>query len=100
MGSAPIHDIADGHNERIKHLHWKLWYGVNEVLPTINIRDKFMPEATIETEAVEMFCAVVGNQSENFKAVRRSDATATMDIAIVTGRQVSHSICSLFRNPL
>jgi fatty acid synthase subunit alpha, fungi type len=83
MGSAPIHDIADGHNERIKHLHWKLWYGVNEVLPTIDIRDKFMgPEVTIETE---IFCAVVGNQSERIKAVRRSDATATMDFAIVSG---------------
>ena len=43
------------------------------------------PEVTIEAEAVEMFCAVVGNQSESFKAVRRSDATVRIDsFAIVT----------------
>jgi hypothetical protein len=35
------------------------------VLPTIDIRDKFTgPEVSIEAEAVEKFCAVVGNQGE------------------------------------
>jgi fatty acid synthase subunit beta len=86
MGSAPIHEIADSRNERIKQFYWKLWYGDDEALPTIDIRDKFTgPEATTEAEAVETFCAVVGNQSESFKAVRRSDVTAPMDFAIVTG---------------
>jgi fatty acid synthase subunit alpha len=70
-------------------------------LLTIDIRDKFMgPETTTEAEAVETFCAVVRNQSESFKAMRRSDVTAPMDFAIVTGWQVSHLICSLFCNPL
>jgi fatty acid synthase subunit alpha len=88
MGSAPIHEIADGRNECIKQFYWKLWYGDNEVLPTIDIRDKFTgPEVTIEAEAVETFCAVVGNQSESFKVARSSDATAPMDFAIVTGSQ-------------
>jgi fatty acid synthase subunit alpha, fungi type len=92
MGSAPIHEIADGRNERIKQFYWNLWYGDDEVLPTIDIRDKYTgPEVIIEAEAVETFCAVVGNQSESFKAVRRSDATAPMDFAIVTGWQVSCS---------
>jgi fatty acid synthase subunit alpha, fungi type len=33
MGSMPIHEIAEGRNERIKQFYWKLWYGDNEVLP-------------------------------------------------------------------
>ena len=49
LGSAPIHEIADGRNKRIRQFYWKLWYGDNEVLPLIDIRDKFMdPEVTIE----------------------------------------------------
>ena len=63
MGSTPIHEIAEGRNERIKQFYWKLWYGDNEVLPKIDIRDKFMgPQITIEAGAIETFCAVVGNQ--------------------------------------
>ena len=46
------------------------------------------PETTVETGAVEPFCAVVGNQGESFKTVRNSDAKAPMDFAIVTGWQV------------
>ena len=90
MGSTPIHEIAEGRNERIKQFYWKLWYGDNEVLPKINIKDKFTgPEITIEASAVETFCAVVGNQGESFKAVRSSDVKAPMDFAIVTGWKVS-----------
>ena len=37
MGLMPIHEIAEGHNERIKQFYWKLWYGDNEVLPNIDI---------------------------------------------------------------
>jgi fatty acid synthase subunit alpha len=51
--------------------------GDNEVLPTIDIRDKFT--------GPEVFCAVVGNQSKSFKAARRSDATVRIDFVIVTG---------------
>jgi fatty acid synthase subunit alpha len=41
MGSIPIHEIAMGRNDRIKQFYWKLWYGDEEVLPEIDIRDKF-----------------------------------------------------------
>jgi fatty acid synthase subunit alpha, fungi type len=74
MGSTPIHEVAEGRNERIKQFYWKLWYGDNEVLPTIDIREKFTsPEITIEAGTVETFCAVVGNQSESFKTARNSE---------------------------
>jgi fatty acid synthase subunit alpha len=73
MGSAPIHEITEGRNERIKQFYWKLWYGDDDVLPKIDIKDKFTgPEITIEASAVETFCAVVGNQGESFKTMRNS----------------------------
>ncbi|KAF8071859.1 fatty acid synthase [Lyophyllum atratum] len=85
-GFAPIHEIAAGRNTRIKDFYWKLWYGDNEVLPSIDLRETFVgPEVTIEASAVEEFCAVVGNQGESFQTVRNDNVQAPMDFAIVTG---------------
>jgi fatty acid synthase subunit beta len=68
QGFAPIYEVNSGRNERIKAFYWKLWYGDDEVLPVIGIRDKFVgPEVKILAEDVEQFCAVVGNQAEHFK---------------------------------
>ena len=80
MGSIPIHEIAMGCNDRIKQFYWKLWYGDEEVLPEIDIRDKF--------------CAVVGNQGESFETARNTEVKAPMDFSIVTGWQVSAHILS------
>lgn len=97
MGSAPIHEIAEGRNQRIKAFYWKLWYGDNETLPAIDIKETFVgPEVTIEAEAVETFCAVVGNQGEHFKSARTEEVKAPMDFAIVTGWQVSQSAFHFF----
>ncbi|KAI0649410.1 fatty acid synthase [Trametes meyenii] len=88
MGFAPIHEVADGRNRRIKEFYWKLWFGDNEVLPEINVRDTFTgPEVTIDEDDVETFCAVVGNQGEAFKSARTDTPLAPMDFAIVTGWQ-------------
>lgn len=93
QGFAPIHEIANDRNTRIKAFYWKLWYGDNEVLPSIDIRDKFVgPEVTIKAEDVEQFCAVVGNQGQSFKAARNEKVQAPMDFAIVTGWQVCYPL--------
>ncbi|GLB40343.1 putative protein with domain of unknown function (DUF1729) [Lyophyllum shimeji] len=85
-GFAPVHEIAVGRNTRIKEFYWKLWYGDDEVLPAIDLRETFVgPEVTVEAAAVEEFCAVVGNQGESFKTVRNDNMQAPMDFAIVTG---------------
>ncbi len=89
MGFAPIHEIASGRNTRIKEFYWKLWYGDDSSLPTLDIHDTFSgPEVTIEADEIEQFCAVVGNQEESFKAIRNDNVQAPMDFAIVTGWQV------------
>ncbi|CAK5268309.1 unnamed protein product [Mycena citricolor] len=88
LGYAPIHEIAADRNTRIKEFYWKLWYGDNEVLPQIDIKETFVgPEVTIEAAAVETFCAVVGNQGESFQSARNDAISAPMDFAIVTGWQ-------------
>ena len=89
QGFAPIHEISTGHNERIKAFYWKLWYGDDESLPAIDIREKFVGlEVTILAEDMERFCAVVGNQGESFKTARSEEVQAPMDFVIVTGWQV------------
>ncbi|KAF5382044.1 hypothetical protein D9615_004428 [Tricholomella constricta] len=85
-GYAPIHEVALGRNTRIKEFYWKLWYGDDEVLPSIDLHETFEgPEVTIEASDVEQFCAVVGNQGESYKTVRNDNVQAPMDFAIVTG---------------
>ena len=98
MGFAPIHEVADDRNLRIKQFYWKLWFGDNETLPEIGLRDTFTgPEVTIDEDDVETFCAVVGNQGEAFKSARNDTPLAPMDFAIVTGWQVSCSDVCTFR---
>ncbi|KAL0065236.1 fatty acid synthase alpha subunit Lsd1 [Marasmius tenuissimus] len=88
MGSAPIHEIVDGRNDRIKAFYWKLWYGDNESLPKLDIHDVFTgPEVTLDAQDVEKFCTIVGNHDESFKTVRTDTVGAPMDFAIVAGWQ-------------
>jgi len=89
MGFAPIHEVVDGRNQRIKEFYWKLWYGDDGSLPDIDVRDRFVgPEVTIKAADVEQFCTIVGNQGEAFKSTRTRAVQAPMDFAIVTGWQV------------
>jgi len=90
QGYMPIHEVAVDRNKRIKQFYWKLWYGDNEVLPSVGIKEKFIgPEVTITAEEVEEFCTVVENQGELFKRTRMDTVQVPMDFAIVTGWQVS-----------
>ncbi|KAF8271214.1 fatty acid synthase [Lactarius quietus] len=85
---APIHEVVEGRNMRIKEFYWRLWFGDDEKLPELGVRDTFTgPEVTIAASDVEAFCAVVGNQQEKFKTTRTDEVKAPMDFAIVTGWQ-------------
>jgi hypothetical protein len=85
---APIHEVAEGRNQRIKEFYWRLWFGDEETLPELNVRDAFVgPDVKISASDVEAFCAVVGNQQEKFTTARTDEVKAPMDFAIVTGWQ-------------
>ncbi|PCH34892.1 DUF1729-domain-containing protein [Wolfiporia cocos MD-104 SS10] len=78
---------SNSRNKRIKEFDWRLWFGDNEVLPDIDVRETFMgPEVIINANDMEIFCAVAGNDGEAFKSVRTDRAQAPMDFAIVTGQ--------------
>ncbi|KAF5337910.1 hypothetical protein D9758_013124 [Tetrapyrgos nigripes] len=88
MGFAPIHEVVEDRNTRIKDFYWKLWYGDNETLPALDVHQLLTgPEITLDAAAIERFCAVVGNHGESFKTVRQSKINAPMDFAIVAGWQ-------------
>ncbi|KAI5885432.1 uncharacterized protein SCHCODRAFT_01176814 [Schizophyllum commune H4-8] len=89
---APIHEFAEGRNDRIKAFYWKLWYGDSEALPNINVRDVVKgAEVTSKAEDVEQFCqfcAVVGNQQPGRGLQEREETPmAPMDFAFVMGWQ-------------
>ena len=85
---APIHEIVEGSNKRIKDFYWQLWFGDDKAPQDLDVHDIFTgPEVTISANDVEAFCAVVGNQQEKFKTVRTDEVKAPMDYAIVTGWQ-------------
>jgi enoyl reductase-like protein len=89
MPFAAIHEIAENRNTRIKEFYWKLWYGDEASLPALGLRDVFTgPEVTIDEDAVQTFCSVVGNRAEAFKTARNEVIEAPVDFAIVTGWQV------------
>lgn len=101
MGSALVHEIAEGHNDRIKQFYWKLWYRDDEVLPKIDLKQKFVgPNITINASTVETFYSVVGNQGESFRTVRNSSVKAPMDFAVVPSWQVSNILLSLIYTKL
>ena len=100
MCSTPIHEIAEGHNDRIKQFYSKLWCRDDEVLPKINLKQKFAgSNITINASTVETFCSVVDNQGESFKTVRNSSMKAPMDFAIVLSWHWQVSNISLSPHP-
>ncbi|WWD18974.1 hypothetical protein CI109_103431 [Kwoniella shandongensis] len=91
QGYAPIHEVVDGRNNKIKDFYWRLWFGDKETLPTLALDTTFTcGETAIDAEAVQRFCDVVGNQGEAFKASRNEKILAPMDFAIVLGWQLVH----------
>jgi fatty acid synthase subunit beta len=74
---APIHEIMEGHNKRIKEFYWRLWFSDDEKRQDLDVHDIFTgTEVTISANEVEGFCAVVGSQQE--KTPRSSRLSALM----------------------
>jgi len=90
MGYAPIHEVIENLNRRIKEFHWKLWYGDDSTYPSLDIRATFsFPVVIIDAAVIETSCAVVGNHSESLQLARNPVMEVPMDFAIVTCWPVS-----------
>ncbi|EGO59648.1 fatty acid synthase beta subunit dehydratase [Neurospora tetrasperma FGSC 2508] len=85
-GYAPIHEVMDGRNDRIKEFYWRAWFGDEKLDLDSSVHEVFDGgKTTITSEAINEFVHAVGNTGEAF--VDRPDKVmyAPMDFAIVVG---------------
>ncbi|SCU77616.1 LAMI_0A01750g1_1 [Lachancea mirantina] len=87
-GFAPVSEVMEGRNNRIKDLYWKLW-----LEEPINL--EYDPRKLIKGEQVKVtakdiieFTHAIGNKCEDFVARPGRKLLAPMDFAIVVGWRV------------
>ncbi|KAK4046934.1 fatty acid synthase alpha subunit Lsd1 [Microbotryomycetes sp. JL201] len=82
---APVQEITDDRNARIKEHYWKLWELGNDQ-HSLKITDEFQGETvTITEDDIESFCRVVGNDGETYKKGHKTGMQVPMDFAIKLG---------------
>lgn len=86
VGYAPIHEVMEGRNDRIKEFYYKIWFG-DEACPfDTAVASKFDGgRATVTSEAINDFVHAVGNTGEAFVDRPGKEVFAPMDFAIVVG---------------
>ncbi|RUP46910.1 fatty acid synthase [Jimgerdemannia flammicorona] len=88
FGYAPIHEIVEGRNDRIKEFYYKLWFGVNanEDFLGTSVSAKFIGNSEgVDAVTIKEFCQAVGNQAELYVDHGHQVISAPMDFAIVVG---------------
>ncbi|KAK8199917.1 acyl transferase domain-containing protein [Phyllosticta capitalensis] len=85
-GYAPIREVMEGRNDRIKDFYYKIWFG-DEACPfDASVTSTFEGgRAQITGEAINDFVHAVGNTGEAFVDRPGKDVFAPMDFAIVVG---------------
>ena len=86
IGYAPIHEIMEGRNDRIKEFYYRIWFGEKELpfeTPTTNTFDG--GKAVVNAKDVADFVYAVGNTGEAFVDRPGKEVYAPMDFAIVVG---------------
>ena len=85
-GYAPIREVMDGRNDRIKEFYYRLWFAEREVpfdTPATSTFDGGSAEIT--GQAIADFVHAVGNAGEAFVERPGKEVFAPMDFAIVVG---------------
>jgi fatty acid synthase subunit beta len=86
IGFAPIQEVMEGRNNRIKKFYWQLWFGSDPMPEDSKVTDVFKSEkATVDAAAIAEFCHSVGNRSEAYVEKPGKQPLAPMDFAIVVG---------------
>ena len=86
VGFAPIQEVMEGRNDRIKKFYWQLWFGTDPMPEDLKVTDVFKsPKATVDAAAISEFCHSVGNRSEVYVEKPGKQPLAPMDFAIVVG---------------
>ena len=86
-GYAPIHEVMEKRNDRIKEFYYRIWFGDGDQVPfDAPINSKFDGgRATVTSEAINDFIHAVGNTGEAFVDRPGKEVFAPMDFAIVVG---------------
>lgn len=85
-GYAPIREVMEGRNDRIKEFYYRIWFGDEEVpfdTPPTSTFDG--GRATVTSRAIADFVHAVGNTGEAFVERPGKEVFAPMDFAIVVG---------------
>ena len=86
LGFAPIQEVMEGRNQRIKEFYWKLWFGDDPFDTTNSVSDIFYGgKVKVEPTVIADFVHAVGNRSEAYIAHPQKATIAPMDFAIVLG---------------
>ncbi|KAI0021548.1 beta subunit of fatty acid synthase [Xylariomycetidae sp. FL0641] len=85
-GYAPIHEVMEGRNDRIKEFYWRAWFGDETLDLDALITSKFDGgQTTITSKDINDFVHAVGNTGEAFVERPGQEMFAPMDFAIVVG---------------
>ncbi|KAI9873400.1 MAG: beta subunit of fatty acid synthetase, partial [Pleopsidium flavum] len=85
-GYAPIREVMDGRNDRIKEFYYRIWFGDEPVPFDTPATSTFEGgRATVTTQAIADFVHAVGNTGEAFVERPGKEVLAPMDFAIVVG---------------
>ncbi|WEW59454.1 beta subunit of fatty acid synthetase [Emydomyces testavorans] len=85
-GYAPIREIMEGRNDRIKEFYYRIWFAEKSVpfdTPTTSVFDGGV--TTVVTKDIADFVHAVGNTGEAFVDRPGKEVFAPMDFAIVVG---------------
>lgn len=85
-GYAPIREVMEGRNDRVKEFYYRIWFGDEEVpfdTPPTSTFDG--GRATVTSRAIADFVHAVGNTGEAFVERPGKEVFAPMDFAIVVG---------------
>lgn len=85
-GYAPIREVMEGRNDRIKEFYYRLWFGDEKVDLDASVTDVFEGgSATVTADDIANFVHAVGNNGEAFVQRPGKTVYAPMDFAIVVG---------------
>jgi fatty acid synthase subunit beta len=85
-GYAPIKEIMNGRNDRIKEFYYRIWFGDEAVPFDTPATSTFEGgRATVTSQAIADFVHAVGNTGEAFVERPGKEIFAPMDFAIVVG---------------
>lgn len=85
-GYAPIREVMDDRNDRIKQFYYRIWFGDESVPFDTPATSTFNGgRATVTAQAIADFVHAVGNTGEAFVDRPGKEVLAPMDFAIVVG---------------